>query len=205
MSLSGRFSHSHMDRPDPFGSSSFQDRLNSRLLDARTIVVNEPVTARVAGAIAEQLTALDAESTAPIRVLMNNAPGGEVDAALSVYDLLRSMTAPVRMLGGGRISGGGVVAFLGAPAGHRFALPHVRFGFEEPRTPAVSGTGEDVAAQAEAVRDRRARVLALIAEATGQAEAQVETDLAGGRTFDADDAQAYGLIERVVQSRREAL
>jgi ATP-dependent protease ClpP protease subunit len=45
----------------------------------------------------------------------------------------------------------------------------------------------------------------LIAGATGQAAAQVETDLAERRTFDADEAQAYGLIDRVVQSRREAL
>jgi ATP-dependent Clp protease protease subunit len=194
-----------MSPSNPFESSSFRDQLSGRLLEARTVVVNEALTEHGAGRITEQLTVLDAESAEPIRVLMSNAPGGAVEAALSVYDLLRALTAPVRMLGGGRISGAGVVAFLGAPAAHRCALPHVRFGFDEPSAPTASGTGADLAAQAEAARDRRARVVKLIAGATGQAAAQVETDLAERRTFDADEAQAYGLIDRVVQSRREAL
>jgi ATP-dependent Clp protease protease subunit len=193
-----------MDVPDPFESSSFRDRLTRRLLEERTIVVNEAVTGRVAGHITEQLTVLDAESAEPIRVLINNAPGGEVEAALSVYDLLRALTAPVRMLGGGRIAGAGMVAFLGAPAARRSALPHVHFAFEPPRAATTTGTGEDLGAQAEAARDRHERVVALTAEATGQSEEQIEADLDRRRTFDAEEAQAYGLVRRVVERRGDA-
>jgi ATP-dependent protease ClpP protease subunit len=57
--------------------------------------------------------------------------------------------------------------------------------------------------KAEAARDRRARVVEVMAAATGQSEDQVETDLSDRRAFDGEDAQAYGLVERVVQSRRE--
>jgi ATP-dependent Clp protease protease subunit len=191
-----------MDGPDPF-ESSFHDRLNSRLLDARTLVVNEAVTAPVAGQLSERLTVLDTESADPIQVLMNNAPGGEVEAALSVYDLLRALTAPVTILAGGRIVGAAVIAFLGGTAARRFALPHVRFRVEPPRVPAESATAEDVAARAEAARDRRARVVELMAAATGQPEDRIEAALSDRRAFDGEAARAYGLIERVVQNRRE--
>lgn len=194
-----------MDGPDPFESSSFRNRLNSRLLDARTLVVNEAVTERVAGQLTEQLTVLDAESTDPVQVLMNNAPGGDLAAALSVYDLLRALSAPVTILAGGRVVGAAVVAFLGAPVSRRFALPHVRFRFDLPRAPLTGETADDIETRAEAVRERRARVVELTAAATGQSEDRVEADLSDRRAFDGDEAQAYGLVERVVQSRREVL
>jgi ATP-dependent Clp protease protease subunit len=192
-----------MDGPDPFESSSFRNRLNSRLLDARTLVVNEAVTERVAGQLTEQLTVLDAESTDPIQVLMNNAPGGDVEAALSVYDLLRALSAPVTILAGGRVLGAAVVVFLGVPASRRFALPHVRFRFDRPRAPLTDETAADIGARAEAARDRWARVVEVMAAATGQPEEQIEGDLSDRRAFEGEDAQAYGLVERVVQSRRE--
>ena len=163
-----RPTHRLMDGPDPLEPSSFRNRLNSRLLDARTLVVNQAVTERVAGQLTEQLTVLDAESTDPIQVLMNNAPGGDVEAALSVYDLLRALSAPVTILAGGRVVGAAVVAFLGVPASRRFALPHVRFRLERPRDSLTGETADDIGAGAEAARDRRARVVEVMAAATGQ-------------------------------------
>ena len=192
-----------MDVPDPFESSSFRTRPSSRLLDARTLVVNEAVTERVAGQFTEQLTVLDAESTDPIQVLMSNAPGGDVEAALSVHDLLRALSAPVMILAGGRVVGAAVVAFLGVPASRRFALPHVRFRFELPGASLTGETAGDIGARAEAARELRARVVEVMAAATGQSEEQVEADLSDRRAFDGEGAQAYGLVERVVQSRRE--
>ncbi|MEF8795064.1 MAG: ATP-dependent Clp protease proteolytic subunit [Salinivenus sp.] len=192
-----------MDGLDPFEPSSFRNRLNSRLLDARTVVLNEAVTERVAGQLTEQLTVLDAESTDPIEVLINNAPGGDVEAALSVYDLLRALSAPVTILAGGRVAGAAVVAFLGGPASRRFALPHVRFWLELPGASLTGETADDIGARAETARDRRARVVEVMAAATGQSEQQVEADLSDRRAFEGEDAQDYGLVERVVQSRRE--
>lgn len=194
---------------EPFGpggpSFHFQNHLQGRLLEARTLVVNEALTSAVAGQIAQQLTVLDAEADEPIYVLMSNAPGGDVEAALSTYDLVRSLSAPVTMLGSGRIAGPGVIAFLGASSERRFALPHVRFRLEEPREPPASGMADDVTERADAARDRRARIVGLLAEATGQSEDQADEDLTAQRAFAADEAAAYGLIARVVQSRQEVM
>lgn len=187
------------DRPH----SHFRSHLNNRLLDARRIVVNEALTADVAGQIAEQLAVLAAESAEPIHVMMSNAPGGDVEAGLSTYDQLRSLAAPVTMLGSGRISGAGVLAFVGATADRRFALPHARFRFEEPTDSFDQGPAADLTEKAQAAADRRDRIVSLLAAATGQSGEQIDADLAGQRAFEADEAADYGLIQRVVQSRRE--
>jgi ATP-dependent Clp protease protease subunit len=187
------------DRP----SSNFRSQLNSRLLDARTIVVNEAVSNSVAGQMSEQLTVLDSESAEPIQVMMSHAPGGDAEAGLSIYDLIRSLTAPVTMLGSGRIAGAGLLAFVGAAADRRFALPHARFRFEEPREAPEQGPATDLEKKAEAVAERRDRIVSLLADATGQSSDQIDDDLSAQRVFEADEAAEYGLIDRVVQSRRE--
>jgi ATP-dependent Clp protease protease subunit len=194
-----------MEFPGPGSSFNFRNQLQGRLLDARTLVVNEAITSAVAGRITEQLTVLDAEGPEPIQVIVSNAPGGDPEAGLSTYDLLRALVSPVTILGSGRIAGAGLIAFLGGAAEHRFALPHVRFRLEEPRDPSPSGPADDVAERADAVRDRRRRIVALVAGATGQSEAQVADDLEARRAFSAEEGAEYGLIDRVVENRSEVM
>jgi ATP-dependent Clp protease protease subunit len=183
--------------------SNFRNHLRNRLHDARTIVVNDAITSDLAGRLSEQLTVLDAESSGPIQVLMSSAPGGTPDAGLSIYDLIRSLSAPVTTLGSGRIAGAGVLAFVGAAADRRYALSHVRFQFREPREALDDGPAAALDEAAEAARTRRQHIVGLLAEATGRRPDQVDRDLSSERTFDAEAAVAYGLIRRVVQSRRE--
>jgi ATP-dependent Clp protease protease subunit len=193
-----------MEFPGPSSSSpDFHSQLSRRLLDARTIVVNEPLTTAAAGPVTEQLTVLAAESDQPIQIMMSNAPGGEVEAGLSVYDLIRSLDAPVTVLGSGRIAGAGVLAFVGPVADRRFALPHARFRFEEPTEAVAPGAASALEQEAEAAAARRERIVALLAAATGQSADRIEADLTAQRTFEAEAAADYGLIRRVVQSRSE--
>ena len=173
---------------DPF--SSLRDRLNRRLLDARTVVINEALTSTVAGQVSQQLVVLDNEPDDPIQMLMSSAPEGE---GLSLYDLLRSMEAPVTILGSGRISGAGVLCFVGVPSARRFALPHAQFQFTESDVAVEPGSAADLSGEADRVRQRRERMVEILASATGQAASQVDADLEGRRTFDADETARYGL------------
>lgn len=184
-------------------NEDFRSHLSNRLLDARTIVINEAVTDRVAGALSEQVTVLEAESTDPIQVVMTSAPGGALDAGFAIYDLFRSVTAPLTILGSGRIVGAGVLAFVGASAARRFALPHARFRFEEPREQVPPGSARDVETRAKEAAERRDRVVTILAEETGQSSDQIESDLSTERSFSADEATTYGLIDQVVLSRSE--
>ena len=176
---------------DPF--SSLRDRLNRRLLDARTVVINEALTSTVAGQVSQQLVVLDNEPDDPIQVLMSSARDGELESGLSLYDLLRSMEAPVTILGSGRISGAGVLCFVGVPSARRFALPHAQFQFTESDVAVEPGSAADLSGEADRVRQRRERMVEILASATGQAASQVDADLEARRTFDAEEAARYGL------------
>lgn len=169
----------------------------------RTLMITEALTASMAGQIAQQLAVLEAESADPIRCVMRNVPGGEAAAALSTYDVLRAATAPVLMLAGGRVAGPAVMAFVGAAAQRRYALPHARFRLEQPRTTADPGTAADVQSAAAAAADPYRRMVDSLADATGQSAEQIEEDLSAKRRFEADEAVSYGLVEAVVESRRE--
>lgn len=188
------------------GASSFgpdfQSELSRRLMDARTLVVNQPISNAVAGQVAEQLAVMDAESSRPLLVMISNAPGGSVEAALSVFDLLRSMAAPVSVVATGRVAGAGVLVFLGVDRDARFALPHARFQLDEPEG-ALSGRGQTLEQEAQDVAFLTRRVVDLVTAATGQPREQVARDLQRRRRFDADAAVEYGLVARVVQSVRE--
>ena len=176
---------------DPF--SSLRDRLNRRLLDARTVVINEALTSSVAGAVSQQLVVLDHEPDDSIQVLMSSARDGELESGLSLYDLLRSMEAPVTILGSGRIAGAGVLCFVGGPSARRCALPHAQFQFTEPDAAVDPGSASDLSGEAERLRQRRERMVEILASATGQAASQLDADLEGRRTFDADETARYGL------------
>lgn len=183
--------------------SNFRSKLNSRLLETRTIVVNEALTSSVAAEMSEQLTVMDAESEEPIQIVMSSVPEGDMEAGLSVHDLLQSLAAPVTVLGTGRIVGPGIVAFAGMPSDRRFALPHARFRLEEPRTDPGETPGQDLETEAELLADRRSRVIEVLQAATGQPEEQITTDLAERRALTADAAVEYGLVHRIVESRKE--
>jgi ATP-dependent Clp protease protease subunit len=166
----------------------------------RTVVISKAVTDEVVAEVSQQLLLLDAEGDAPIRVMWTSGPGGDADAAFSLFDLQRSLTARVIGVGSGRIQGASVWAFLGPRSGDRYALPHVRFELDEPRS--VAGRG-DVQREAERLSDLRDRCVDVLAEETGQSRDAVAHDLKRRRTLDAGDAATYGLVTRVVRSARE--
>lgn len=184
----------------PFGS--FASQLDGRLMDARTLVVSAPITTTTAGSITQRLAALASESGDPIRLLLQSADGGEVAAALSVYDLIRSLDAPVTVLASGRVTGPSVLVVLAPPRDLRYALPHARFRLERAATGPSAGPATDLAVQAEAAAADRERATKLLAERTGQSVEQVEKDVSRRRALGAEEAVAYGLIGDIVESRR---
>lgn len=165
-------------------------------------MVNGPLTNTMAQEVAEQLTMLEADSQASVELLMSNVSGGDIEAGWSTYDLIRTVAVPVTVLGSGLLAGPGVLGFVGPPKKRRYGLPHIRVRLEDPKE-AIDETDRTVEEVAEAMEECRDQIVGLLVEATGQAAEQIATDLGSGRRFDAEEAQQYGFIDRVVQAREE--
>jgi ATP-dependent Clp protease protease subunit len=185
------------DRPAHGGG--FDDQLAERLLHQRIIVLGTPVDDAVANRICAQLLLLSAEDPRSDIALYLNSPGGSVSAGLAIYDTMRLIPNAVSTVAMGFAASMGQFLLCTGTPGRRYSLPHARIMMHQPSA-GIGGTAADIAIQAENLEYAKALMQQLIAEHTGQSVATVAEDSDRDRWFTAEQAQAYGLIDRVVSS-----
>ncbi|MFJ3405754.1 ClpP family protease [Promicromonospora sp. NPDC090134] len=175
----------------------FDDHLATRLLHQRIVLIGSEIDDAVANRVTSQLLLLSAEDPAADISLYINAPGGSMSAGVAVHDTMQLLPNAVSTVAVG--FAGGTAQFLlaaGAP-GKRYALPHARIMMHQPAGGA-GGTTTDVVVQAENIRHIKDVVTRLQAEHTGQPVETVAADSERDRWFTAEQALAYGMIDKVV-------
>jgi len=178
-----------------------QDRgpkgLEDRLLKSRTIALFEPITPRSSRRVVTSLLVLDAEDPkAPVTLLVNS-PGGSVDDGFAMYDAMRFVRCPVRVVCIGLAASAANIVLLGAPKASRFALPNTRILLHQPSTGAA-GQASDLAITAREILKTRAQLNGLLARETGQKLDRIEEDTNRDYWLSAEEAKEYGLIHRVI-------
>ncbi|MFO7956394.1 MAG: ATP-dependent Clp protease proteolytic subunit [Candidatus Brocadiia bacterium] len=177
-------------------------QLDEKLLDARVILLAEPISSELAESVTTKLLLLDEEDDeAPIDVYINS-PGGSVDAGFAIYDMARFISAPVRCICTGLTASAAVIVLLAAGKEQRLSLPNSRFLIHQPST-GVRGSTADIEIEANQILKIRQRINGLISEETGQPLEKVEQDTRRNYWMDAQEANDYGLITRIVASRKE--
>lgn len=177
------------------GGEGISPWLEERLFDRRIVLIRGPLTASAASQAAAALLTLDAMSNDPVQVQIN-APDGELAAAFAVVDAIDAMTAPVHAVVTAE-TGGAAVAVLAA-ADRRLAYRHARIRLAEPRSAAVSGTADEVAAAAGQYLRELEELVVRLAEVTGRPRSRIEDDLSTVRLLTAEEAREYGLIDDIV-------
>ncbi len=176
--------------------------LSDRLLEHRTILLSEPITAELAEDITGKLLVLDAEDPkAPIDIYINS-PGGSVDAGFAIYDMMRFITAPVRCICTGLTASAAVVILLAAPKKNRLSLPNARILIHQP-SGGASGSVADIQIEANEILKIRQHINSLIAKETGQPLERVEQDTRRNYWLSAEESLEYGLISRVIATRKD--
>jgi len=177
----------------------FDDHLANQLLAQRMVFLGTQVDEVSAQRICTQLLVLAAEDPRADIVLCINSPGGEVHAGLAVLDTMRLIPNDVATLAMGfAASMGQVLLTMGAP-GKRFALPHARVMMHQPSA-GIGGTTSDIEIQAANLEHTKRTIERLLAERTGQSQETVSRDSDRDRWFTAEEAQEYGMVDRVVSS-----
>lgn len=173
------------------------DSVRERLLRARTIIISDEITQKLAANVSAQLLALAAESDAPITVFINSQ-GGHVEAGDTIHDLVRFVRAPVLMVGTGWVASAGALIYVAVPRNRRFCLPNTRFLLHQPAGGA-GGSASDIAIEAKEILRMRDRLNRLFAKATGQPLERIEEDTHRNFWLDAEAAVRYGLVGRIVE------
>ncbi len=182
--------------PDPQGS-----QVASALFKSRTVLIFGEVDMKMAERVTAQLLAYDAEGDGDIRVVVNS-PGGHVESGDTIHDMIRFVGAKVKMIGTGWVASAGAHIFLGAKKENRVCLPFTRFLLHQPLG-GVRGQASDITIEAEEILKMRERLIREISAETGQPYEKVVKDTERNFWIGAEDAKAYGLVSKVIQSASE--
>jgi ATP-dependent Clp protease protease subunit len=177
------------------------DVVEKALFNARVVMLTGEVNDGVARRVTERLFALAADSAEPITFVISS-PGGHVESGDMIHDVIKFINAPVRMLGTGWVASAGALIYCAAARENRFCLPNTRFLLHEPRG-GIGGMASDVEIQAREVLRMRERLNRIFADATGQPIDKIKRDTDRDYWMLAEEAKAYGLVGKIVNSAAE--
>jgi ATP-dependent Clp protease protease subunit len=187
------------ERPEP---AERIDAIAERLaFKSRFVMLFGEINHSVARATCTRLIALAEESKEPISVLISS-PGGHVESGDAIHDVIRFIGAPVTTIGTGWVASAGTHVFLAAEKERRVCLPNTRFMIHQPGGGA-GGPATDIAIQAKQILRTRERIARVIARQTGQDLQKVLADLERDFWLTAEEAIAYGLVSRIIESSRD--
>jgi ATP-dependent Clp protease protease subunit len=174
----------------------------SRLLKERVIFIVGEIEDHMANLVVAQLLFLESESPDKDIHLYINSPGGVITSGMAIYDTMQFIKPDVSTLCIGQAASMGAFLLAGGTKGKRFCLPNSRVMIHQPLG-GFRGQASDIKIHAEEIIKTRNRMNELLAFHTGQPVERVEQDTDRDNFMDADTAQAYGLIDKVL-SRRES-
>ena len=179
-----------------------KDGFAELMIKARTVLVNGEVDQELAQKVISHLIVLDAESHDPIRVIITS-PGGHVDSGYAIHDVMRFIESPVITIGAGWVASIAVPIFFGAPKGRRYSLPGTRFLIHQP-SGGAGGQAADIRIEAQEIIKIRKRINEMISKETGQPVDKVAKDSERNFWMSAEEAKAYGLVDKIISKSSEA-
>ena len=174
----------------------------SRLLRDRIVFLGDEISDDAANLVTAQLLFLESEEAGKPISLYINSPGGSVTAALSIYDTMQYVSAPVSTICLGMAASGGSLLLAGGAAGLRSALPNSLILIHQPWVQGMQGQAGDLEVHAREILRQRDVLVEIYARHSGKSFEQVARDMDRDNYMTAEQAREWGLIDQIV-SRRE--
>ena len=169
------------------GERSFD--IYSRLLNDRIIMLCDEVNDTTASLVVAQLLYLEAQDPDKDISLYINSPGGSVTAGMAIYDTMNYIKCDVSTICIGMAASMGAFLLSSGTKGKRLALPNAEIMIHQP-SGGTQGQATDMQIQVE-------RMLKILSENTGKSVETVTADCERDNFMTADEAVAYGLIDKV--------
>ena len=176
---------------------------NERLLKTRSILISGEIDKDQADEFTKQMLVLDADSEDPIYVYINS-PGGDVYSGFAIHDMIKYVNSPVYVIGEGLIASAAALIFLAADRDKRVGLPHSTYLIHQPLSQ-MKGVAVDMQIQAEKMGELRENLDKLIADATGKTPEEVSEDTERDCWLSAEEALEYGILSRIITSKKEIM
>jgi ATP-dependent Clp protease protease subunit len=170
----------------------------SRLLKDRIIFLGTPINDAVANSIIAQLLFLAAQDSEKDISLYINSPGGSITAGMAIYDTMQFIKPDVSTICVGMAASMGAFLLAAGAKGKRYALPNSEVMIHQPLGGA-EGQASDIEIRAKRILKMRDNLNRILAERTGQTIERIEKDTDRDNFMSAAEAQAYGLIDKVIE------
>ena len=174
----------------------------SRLLKDRIILLGSAIDDHVASLICAQLLFLESEDPEKEIYMYINSPGGVVTAGMAIYDTMQYISSPVATLCMGQAASMGSLLLAAGEKGMRYALPHSRILIHQPLGGA-QGQASDISIHAREILRMKDELNGILAEHTGQTLKKITADTDRDYFMSSEEAQKYGLIDKVMKSRAD--
>ncbi len=172
----------------------------SRLLKERIIFLVGPVDDAVSSVICAQLLYLESENPTKDIAIYINSPGGIVSAGLAIYDTLQYIRPDVSTVCFGQAASMGSLLLAAGAEKKRFCLPHSRIMTHQP-SGGFSGQAADIEIHAREIIGLRSRLNDIYVKHSGQELKAVEKIMERDNFMSPEEAQKFGLIDEIVESR----
>ena len=172
----------------------------SRLLIDRIIFLSEEVNDTTASLIVAQLLYLEAQDPDKDIQFYINSPGGSVTAGMAIYDTMQYVKCDVSTICIGMAASMGAFLLSSGAKGKRYALPNAEIMIHQPSA-GTQGQITDMSLHLKRLETIKERLNKILAENTGKDVATVTADCERDNFMSAEEALAYGLIDKVITKR----
>jgi ATP-dependent Clp protease protease subunit len=176
----------------------------SRLLKDRIIFIGTPIYEEVANVVIAQMLFLQMEDPKKDIYVYINSPGGSVTAGMAIYDTMNFLQCDVVTYCIGMAASMATVLLAAGTKGKRFALPNSRVMIHQP-SGGASGQTADIAIQAKEILRWRSKLNEILARHSGKTIEQVEKDSDRDYYMSAQEALAYGIVDKVIETKNEVV
>lgn len=148
----------------------------------------------------EELLFLEAQDPGKEITIYLNSPGGSITAGMAVYDTMKLISSPIRIVVVGLAASMGSIFLSGGTKGRRFLYPHARVLIHQPLIMGtMRGAAVDIHIQAQEMEKHREELNKILAEASGQPLDRISQDTDRDFYLNAEEAIAYGLADAIVK------
>ena len=175
----------------------------SRLLKERIIFLGEEVNDTSASIVVAQLLFLEAEDPDKDIQLYINSPGGSVTAGMAIYDTMQYVKCDVSTICIGLAASMGAFLLAGGAKGKRMALPNAEIMIHQPLG-GSQGQATEIEIAAKHILHTKETLNRLLAANTGQPLETIAADTDRDNWMTAEAAMEYGLIDRVIENRKDS-
>lgn len=186
-------------KKDPAKSADLQ--IQETFLKERKVLLWGEVSDKSAKDITEKLLYLEAKAPGEEITFYINTPGGSITAGMAIYDTMKLISAPIKVVVTGMAASMGSILLCGADKGKRLLYPHSRVLIHQPL---ISGqmvaVAVDIHIQAQEMERLRDELNTILAESSEQPLERIEQDTDRDFYMTASEAIEYGLADGIVET-----